>query len=1066
MGANWPRVRAIFEKALDHAPETRGEYLDDACGADGEVRREVEALLAAHERAGDFLEPPAMLETEIGSRGSEWAAAQPPEELSVGAVVESKYRIDDVLGSGGMGAVYRARHLQLERPVALKVIRGDLLGDRSVAERFRREAVAVARLRHPHIVTVYDYGVAPPAGAYIVMELLEGRSLRAELAERRRLDVRYALELFRQACDAVGEAHRAGIVHRDLKPENIFLETRGGGVFVKVLDFGLAKLEEAFLQADAALSVEGVVLGTPLYMSPEQCRGEEADTRSDIYALGCVLYEMLTGRPPFVGPALAALIYKHVNELPPRPSEVAPHLPPAIDDVLVRALAKSPDERYQTAGALRRAVEEAADGAVTAPRLGTTEGGGKATGAIDGAVLARRAANNLPHPMTRFVGRDQQIGEVRGWLARARLVTLVGPGGIGKTRLALEVAARLLREYDDGVWLVELASLADPALVPAAIVSALGLHDQGGAPATEALTAWLRERRVLLVLDNCEHLVEACAGVARELLEVCPNLRVLATSREALGVDGESVWPVPTLSLAPADSLHALESEAARLFIDRATLRKPAFEATPANAHAVAALCERLEGIPLAIELAAARVKVLTVEQILDRLDDRFRLLADGSRTASRQQTLRATIDWSYELLTDEERALLRRLSVFSGGWTLEAAEAVAGGSAEQLDVLDLLSRLIDKSLVTVEEREGTARFGMLEMIREYGLDLLAEQGEATAVRRRHAEYVLVAAEAAERAIRSGQSAESVARLEEEHDNLRAALAWSLENDAELCLKLAVATNQFRALHGHLMEARETMEAALARGVSAPARLRVTALLGAGFVAGLVGDLAAARGLYEQGVPLARESGDAAQLATLAYGLGTVADMEGDLKAARGYFEQSLAASRQSENDALAAESLNGLGEVARQEGDWDAARGYYEQSAALCRHAGNDHALSVVLCNLGAVECELASLDTAEGCYAEALALARDLGSREFIAYGLDGLGAVAARRGEWERAARFAGAAEALLDEVGATPSPTDRAFRERYLAEVREHLGEAALAAAREAAVDAAIDEALSA
>src|SRR5713226_5481995 len=374
------------------------------------------------------------------------------------------------------------------------------------------------------------------------------------------------------------------------------------------------------------------------------------------------------------------------------------------------------------------------------------------------------------------------MAAVKQLLSSTALLTLTGSGGCGKTRLALQVAADLLEEYADGVWLVELAPLADPALVPQTVASALGVRDAPGRPLTATLTDYLRSKSLLLVLDNCEHLLEAGAQLADALLRSCPRLRLLASSREGLGIGGEQTYRVPSLSLPDARHLPPLERlrdfEAVQLFADRARLSQATFAVTQANALSVAQVCQRLDGIPLAIELAAARVKALSVEKLNERLDDMFRLLTGGSRTAlPRQQTLRALIDWSYDLLSPSEGALLRRLSVFAGGWTLEAAEAVcAGEGVEEWEVLDLLTSLVEKSLVLYEERGGEGRYRLLETVRQYARDRLLEAGEAEAVRGRHLGFVLRLAEEAEPKLSGPEQVVWLDRLEAEHDNLRAAL--------------------------------------------------------------------------------------------------------------------------------------------------------------------------------------------------------------------------------------------------------------------------------------------------
>ncbi len=1092
MTRDWKRIRDVFEQALDVELRQRAAFFDRVCGNDVALRREVAQLLEEHERAGGFLSVPApspdpeaerrpplerLLEASV-ARGIEEreafldAACGGDTELraavkallddrptvagsdgatgllAAGTLIAGKYRIEGLLGEGGMGAVYRARHVALEREVAVKVMRAELVADAAAAERFRREAVAVARLRHPSIVTVHDFGVAPGVGAYLVMELLEGHSLQRELADRRRLEVDEALAVIRRVCDAVDAAHRAGVIHRDLKPENIFLERRSGSVAVKVVDFGLAKL--ASKSASRALTLAGAVLGTPAYMSPEQCRGEEVDARSDVYSLGCVLYELVTGRPPFGGTNVWALVYQHVNEPPRPPGEIATGLSPDVEATLLRALAKAPADRPQTAAEL--AKELAAP--VGAPAAAPARAGARAE--------VPKRPHNLPYAMTSFVGRGAQLVEVRSWLARTRLVSLVGPGGIGKTRLALEVALNELDSYEHGAWIVELAPLADPESLVQAVASTLGVRAQGERTVLETLEGWLRDKRLLVILDNCEHLVAACAQLTERLLGGCAGLRVLATSRESLGVAGEVAWPVPALAvpaiatpvpgaLAEAvDRDRLLECEAVRLFLDRAALAKPSFGGVDTFGPAVAELCRRLEGIPLAIELAAARVKVLSVDQILEKLCDRFRLLTGESRTApTRQRALQTTLDWSYDLLSEDERALLRRLSVFAGGWDLDAAEAVASADTED-SLLDLLSRLVDKSLVTVLASPATARYGMLEMIREYAADRLAHSGEADAVRRRHAEYFLAQAEMSNRRISEGHSGEWLDRMEEDHDNVRAALGWALDNDPDMYLRIATAINAFRELRGHLTESRRCLETAISRCRDASAGERARTILTLGSLASAQGDIGEAQGFYEAAIPLAKEADDTRQMACAIYGLGALANILGNVREARLHLEECLSFSRQMQLTSLITSCHTALGEVARLECDWSAARAHYEQAVAISRDEGHDHFLVVGLCNLGSVVGD-EDVDAACACYEEALGAARALRNTEYISLALDGLASVATKRGAWDRAARLAGAAEALLEMIGATLAPSDRAFRERYLAELRERLGESGLEAA---------------
>jgi predicted ATPase len=422
--------------------------------------------------------------------------------------------------------------------------------------------------------------------------------------------------------------------------------------------------------------------------------------------------------------------------------------------------------------------------------------------------------NNLPAQMTHFIGRGKESRDVRELLNQARLVTLTGSGGVGKTRLSLHVASGMLETCPDGVWLVELAALSDPGLLQQILATTLGVREEVGQPILTTITDFLYAKSVLFVLDNCEHLIEACAQLCESLLRACPKICILASSREALGIAGESAYLVPSLGFPNPDHLPPLDEllllDAVRLFVERAATAQPKFTLTSQNAPAVAQVCKRLDGIPLAIELAAARVKVLSVEQIAARLDDRFSLLTGGSRTAlPRQQTLRALIDWSYDLLSETEQILLRRLSAFIGGWTLEAAETVcANESIESLEVLDLLAHLVDKSLVGMDEFAVEPRYRMLETIRQYAREKLLDSNERDQLRDQHLHFFMQFAEYIEPILETAERLEWVARLEVEHDNLRAALEWASERHLETARWLAGLLERFWFFGDHLDEAR------------------------------------------------------------------------------------------------------------------------------------------------------------------------------------------------------------------------------------------------------------------
>jgi non-specific serine/threonine protein kinase len=625
---------------------------------------------------------------------------------------------------------------------------------------------------------------------------------------------------------------------------------------------------------------------------------------------------------------------------------------------------------------------------------------------------------NLPAALTSFVGRERELAELGRLLEAQRLVTLVGPPGVGKTRLALRLAEEARGRFADGAWLVELAPLADPrsalvpALVPQAVAAALGVREEPGRPLIGALLAALGPRH-LLVLDNCEHLVEACAELAVEILRACRRVRILATSREVLAVAGEATWAVPSLSLPdpdrPPPPERLAESEAVRLFGERVGLVAPGFAVTGANAAAVAEVCRRLDGIPLALELAAARVKILSPEQIAARLDDRFRLLTAGSRTAlPRQRTLRGAIDWSHGLLPGPERVLLRRLAVFAGGWTIEAAETVCSGDGIAADdVLDLLAQLVGKSLVLAEDRGGEMRYRLLETLRQYADEELRGAGEETLLRGRHCAWFLDLAERAEPGLVGPEQAAWLEGLEREHDNLRGALRWAVDHgEAETGLRLGAALWRFWWVHGHLSEGRRWLEAALAQGAGAPPTARAKALNAAGNLALARGEYEPARAFLEESLALWRGLGDQGSTATALYSLGRVAHRTGDHAAARALTEESLALRRALNDRWGMAVSLNMLGEIARAQGDY-AAGPLYEEGIGLFRAAGDTRGVAIATHNLGIVARAQVDHERAAALHHAALALFHELGDREQIACSLIKLAHLALIQGDSERAA-----------------------------------------------------------
>jgi predicted ATPase/DNA-binding SARP family transcriptional activator/DNA-binding CsgD family transcriptional regulator len=658
--------------------------------------------------------------------------------------------------------------------------------------------------------------------------------------------------------------------------------------------------------------------------------------------------------------------------------------------------------------------------------------------------------HNLPALLTSFVGRQEDMLGIQRDLSMTRLMTLTGAGGSGKTRLALEVARDLTGSYPDGVWLVELAPLSDPTLVSRAVAAALGLREQSGTSLLQALRVHLASRRMLLVLDNCEHLVDAAARLAKDLLGACPELKILATSREPLNVSGETIWPVPPLSLPDPEVLTVeglMGAEAVRLFVERACSRLPAFELTEENARAVASVCLELDGIPLAIELSTTRMGVLAVEQIAQRLRASPGLLSGGDRTvAPRHQTLRATLDWSYELLGTDEQALFRRLSVFAGGWTLEASEAVgAGYGIEEGEILDLLSQLVSKSMLVVEG-DGL-RYGMLEPIRRYGMEKLGAGVEADAVRRRHACWYFELAREVEPWFGGARQEVWLEQLEREYGNLRAALSWSLERgEVDHGLWFGGALAEFWYMSGNLGEGRRWLEAALAEcGDAPPTPARIKALVRAGWIAWEQGDYTSSVAMSEEGLMLAREIGDMANEVAALTNLGFAALLSDDLERAPALAEEAIALGRTLGDSGGVARALliTGLATVAR--GDHKHALEVHEESLALARKAGDDVAAALSL-GMGV----LASLGQSAVQLAQTLceqSLRCPLHPRilNVFAFQLRAAATLAAAQELPSRSARLWGAAESLQKTIGAALSPVELHVHEPYIKVARQNLGE---------------------
>ncbi|MEO9135500.1 MAG: tetratricopeptide repeat protein [Casimicrobiaceae bacterium] len=668
--------------------------------------------------------------------------------------------------------------------------------------------------------------------------------------------------------------------------------------------------------------------------------------------------------------------------------------------------------------------------------------------------------NNLPQQVTSFIGRERELAAIRDLLRRGRLVTVVGTGGLGKTRLSLQVAADALDDFPDGAWLVELAPLADPQLVPQAVASVLGVKEELGRSVSQALIRHCGDRKLMLILDNCEHLIDACAALAAALLQSVPDLKILASSRERLNIRGETTYLLPPFVVPDPQGKPTIaelaQSDAVRLFIERAMAAQPSFRPTEQNAACIAAICYRLDGIPLAIELAAARARVVAVETIAARLDDRFRLLTGGDRAAlPRQQTLRALIDWSYELLTQPERMLFRRLSVFAGGIALDAAEAVAAGDdLDRMDVLDVIARLVEKSLVMLDV--DRARYRLLETVREYAAEWLESSGEGRTVRDRHLLYYVALTESTWPELFGPAQAKALARLDFERENLLAAHAWCdhADDGVELGVRLVHALKSYWINRGLAELFYRLAGEALARTRAGDRTIsRSSALFDTGQIACWLGRYAEAQAHLDESLAIARALGDTKRIAAALQPLGMACLGQGDTGAARAHLEEALELAREQGDQHDLAAALNAMAQLHRTQNDLDAAVPLYEQVLHLARKIDDRESIALGLLNLAMAIVGRSGTRVPE-MLLEVLAIADETGSKPAAQSVLEVSAGFAASRSEWERAARLFGAAETHAETTGFRRDPADEAFLAPLMANARRALGESTYPAAEAA------------
>lgn len=946
----------------------------------------------------------------------------------------SHYKILEILGEGGMGIVYKAEDTKLKRHVALKFLPQDLTRDQEAKERFILEAQAASALDHSNICVIHEIDETEDGRTFITMACYEGETLK-ERIERDPLKLEEAIDIAIQVAQGLEMVHKKGIIHRDIKPGNIFIT--GDGV-AKLLDFGLAKLAGLI-----GLTTPGTILGTVTYMSPEQAGGEEVDSATDIWSLGVVLYEMLTGKPPFRGEYEQAIIYSILSEDPEPAEKYREDIPVEITTSLNRALQKNPDDRYQSVEEFRVDLQRILDPEAPAVR---------SISSIKRPVPV--AKHNLPIQLTSFVGRGREIAELRELISNNRLVTLTGTGGCGKTRLGLQVAADAIDHFEHGVFFVDLAPLREPSLVLPTVARTLGLQE-GVEELSTALKRFLENREILLFLDNFEQVLDAAVEIS-DLLVSAPRLKVLVTSREPLRVRSERDYAVPPLAVPERSEQHTIQTlsqfESVHLFVERAVAARADFSITDQNAPAVAEICYRLDGLSLAIELAAARVRLFSPELLVKQLANPMKLLTGGARDLpARQQTIRNTIAWSYDMLEEQEQRLFRRLAIFVGGFVLDAVAPVCGGDGPpplEIDVVDGISSLADKSLLQRHKSSGYLHLTMLETVREFGIERLTEHAEVEQLHQLHCAYYLELLGVAREELHGSSQLEWLARLRLELDNIRATIAWSqARSDDETVIRLYSGSFWFFNVEGLLRERRPPLERACGAASKASAPLWFQGLAMASLLAMITGDEMGAATLFDHASPFISQLSEREAVEAL-YMLSVTAFYLGRFEEALQLAERSVELSKEGVSPWLPAYPLRIVGLALGRLGQYERAIACFRESLAIVRPLGDRIGTTYALFNWAMVALNHGDYETAGSTGRESLVARKGLSDQFQLVMVLETL-ATAAAFGEHdaERTARILGAAEMIRREASITVSPSQQKQHEDTVASARAGLGDEA-------------------
>lgn len=925
------------------------------------------------------------------------------------------YRIVQALGQGGFAQVYLGEHLYLKSFAAVKVLH-TLLTDEAQAA-FVKEAQMLVRLRHPHIVRLLDFAVE--AGMpFLVMEYAPGGSLRKLHPAGSRVPLETVVSYIQQIASALQYAHSQHVIHGDIKPENILLSSQNE---LLLSDFGLSVFDSQSHTYSTQLLAQQIA-GTSLYLAPEQLQGH-SQFANDQYSLAVVTYEWLCGVPPFRGTAIEIAV-KHLT-MPPQPlREHLPDLSPAVEEIILQGLAKAPEQRFPDVQEFASALERACRGIVPSslPAASSEQSFPSSSEYLQTTQLGNRFEPvwKVPTILTSLIGREQDVAALCAFLqsSTSRLITLLGPGGIGKTRLSLQVAVEMRQHFVDGVCFVPLAAINDPELLMSAIAQELGIQDSRTLPIFEQVKNFLHRRHFLLLLDNFEQLV-AAAPVLEDLLESCPHLTILVTSRIVLHARGEQEFPVAPLALpdlAQSVGLTALEHVASvRLFIQRARAIRPDFQLTAANARAIAEICVLLDGLPLAVELAAARIKLLPPQSLLARLSHRLDVLSNKMHPlAPHQQTLRSTLKWSYDLLDTAEQRLFRRLGIFVGGWTLEAVEAVCYNDCEreQISALNDIDSLLDKSLLLqIGRDEEEPRLQMLMTVREYALECLQESGEAEQIARAHALYYLALAEEAEHRQYGGEQAYWLDRLARDYENLRSALSWlNMQQEAELSLRLCGSLYWFWTVRAFYKEGYAWAEKALATREGVSAGVLAKALRNGGALAYNLCKNDLAEQYCQESLEIYRQLDDDRNTAMTLYWLALICCwIRHDYVRTRAYANEALALLTPLHDESAMADVYLVIAYIAFNRGNYAEARPFVERGLTCFSNASDLWGMAYALEYMGRVTIELEDYPLAAAKLEESLNIATQLDYMDGVAYALGLQGYVALRQGDVVTARRL---------------------------------------------------------